>query len=946
MQTDLRQPASAATDLSLGVVEHVIGSGRPVVLERATDAPEFGDDDYLRNHSIESVLCMPISQAGTITLILYLENNTRAGAFGEERLELLRRLSGQIVISFRNAEIVAEMQAAMEERERTEHALRRNEERLRLALEGTTDGIWDWNVRTGQAYFSPRYYTMLGYEPGEFPPSYDSWRGLLHPADAATAISAIQRAVREHTPYAIEFRLRSKNGEWRWILGRGKVAEWDVDGEPSRVAGSHTDITERKRAEAAITKFFEQSLVMLYIADMETNRLLRVNQEVVRITERSEPELLATPFMEFIHPEDREASAGVLARLAQGKPVIGFRNRHATAGGDWRVFEWTATPDIERRLLYAMARDVTEQIAAEECQRIEKEALDRLFETPFVAVIFIDAQRKVQRTNDTFATLFGYRSQEALGRDIVDLICPDDCEEEVDLLTHKAMDGERVELETQRRRKDGTLIDVLVSCAPVQIGDSYLGSYITIRDITERKRTAKALENRIVALTQPLDTSEEIAFETLFNLVDIQRLQDLFAEAFGVAALITQPDGTPITRPSNFSKLCGEIIRNTPKGLRNCNHSDAIVGRHNPSGPNIQPCLSAGLCNAGASITVGGRHIANWLIGQVRNENQVEDQIMEYAREIGADETTFRAAYRQVPVMSQQQFDRVARILFLVANQLSTSAYQNVQQARFIVERKRAEEQVRRMNEELEQRVIERTAQLEAANQELEAFSYSVSHDLRAPLRAINGYAHVLDEDYGALLDANGKQVCGIIRRQTQRMGALIDDLLDFSRLGRTELRMAEIDTDALVEEVLQELTTPEQREAIEFRLGPLPPSVGDVTCLRQVWINLLSNAIKFSEPREHAVIEVGGRLAAGVTSYWVRDNGAGFDMRYAGKLFGVFERLHHADEFQGTGVGLAIVRRVIQRHGGRVWAEGRLDEGANFHFSLPWSGGGKPEPD
>ncbi|WP_319522873.1 PAS domain S-box protein [uncultured Desulfosarcina sp.] len=205
----------------------------------------------------------------------------------------------------------------------------------------------------------------------------------------------------------------------------------------------------------------------------------------------------------------------------------------------------------------------------------------------------------------------------------------------------------------------------------------------------------REMRKRVETLTRPLEDVESIAFENLFNLSDIQQIQDLFADAFGVAALITHPDGTPITKPSNFAALCSQFIRNTEKGSKNCKFSDAMVGRHNPAGPNIQPCLSAGLCDAGASITVGGRHIANWLIGQVRNEIQEEEDIMAYARELGADESAFLDAYRQVPIMSQDQFERVAHMLFTVANQLSTSAYQNVQQARFIAERKRIEESLR-----------------------------------------------------------------------------------------------------------------------------------------------------------------------------------------------------------------------------------------------------------
>ena len=221
------------------------------------------------------------------------------------------------------------------------------------------------------------------------------------------------------------------------------------------------------------------------------------------------------------------------------------------------------------------------------------------------------------------------------------------------------------------------------------------------RDITERKRAKEALAKRIVALTRPLDDVEGIAYEDLFNVAELQRLQDLFAAAWGVAALITSPEGTPITQPSNFTNFCSEFIRKNPKGVKKCQISDARMGRHNPSGPIIHPCLSAGLCNAGASITVGGRHVANWLIGQVRNETQSMEQIMQYARELGADETAFREAFLKVPVMPQEKFEHIAHALFALANQLSTAVYQNIQQARFIAERKQAEEALRESERKL-----------------------------------------------------------------------------------------------------------------------------------------------------------------------------------------------------------------------------------------------------
>ncbi|HYN76249.1 MAG TPA: ATP-binding protein [Lamprocystis sp. (in: g-proteobacteria)] len=232
--------------------------------------------------------------------------------------------------------------------------------------------------------------------------------------------------------------------------------------------------------------------------------------------------------------------------------------------------------------------------------------------------------------------------------------------------------------------------------------------------------------------------------------------------------------------------------------------------------------------------------------------------------------------------------------------------------------------------------VGERTAQLEAANADLESFSYSVSHDLRAPLRAIDGFAAILREDYAARLDVEGVRLLGVVSDNAVRMGRLIDDILAFSRAGRQGLRYTELDMLALVQEVWTSLAHQRAGREVELRVAELPPAWGDPGAIRQVWLNLLGNALKFSQRRDQALIEVTGRREAGERCYSVTDNGAGFDPAYSGKLFGLFHRLHGMDEFEGTGVGLAIVKRFVEKHGGGVAGSGRPDAGATFSFSLP----------
>jgi signal transduction histidine kinase len=251
-----------------------------------------------------------------------------------------------------------------------------------------------------------------------------------------------------------------------------------------------------------------------------------------------------------------------------------------------------------------------------------------------------------------------------------------------------------------------------------------------------------------------------------------------------------------------------------------------------------------------------------------------------------------------------------------------------------VLEERAAE--ISQLNADLERRVAERTDELAAANKELESFSYSVSHDLRTPLRAIDGYSLILLEDYAGKLDAEGIRLLNVVRNNTSRMSQLIDDILNFSRTGRLELNFAEIDMEKLAHTVYEELQPAVVGDNLQVEIEPIPPVKGDGAMMRQVFVNLLSNAIKFSRFREVAKIKVGVSIEGDETIYYVRDNGAGFDMQYANKLFGVFQRLHGVTEFEGTGIGLAIVKRIVTRHGGRVWAEGEVGKGATFYFSIP----------
>ena len=460
---------------------------------------------------------------------------------------------------------------------------------------------------------------------------------------------------------------------------------------------------------------------------------------------------------------------------------------------------------------------------------------------------------------------------------------------------------------------------------------------VTYSDITERKRAEEALARRIVALTQPIDAADDLAFDDLFDVRDIQRLQDDFAGATGVASIITRVDGTPITTPSGFCRLCNDIIRKTDKGLTNCLASDASLGRVSADGPIVQQCLSGGLWDAGAAITVGGRHIANWLIGQVRDETQTEAAMAAYAREIEADEQPFLEAFSEVPAMSQEQFRLVAGALYRLASQLSASAYQNIQQARFISQREAAEEETRRLNRELEQRVLDRTAQLGAKNEELKSFAYTVSHDLKAPLRGIAGYADELDRRHREELSERADFCVAQILSATRNMDHLIEDLLRYSRMDAETVSLTNVDIRSTIAAILRDRRGVISEQGIVVTVNvPYAALTTWERGLMQVLSNLVDNAIKFSRDADPPRLCIRGEESDDSWTLSVEDNGVGFDMKYHDRIFGLFNRLVRADEFEGTGAGLAISKKVLEKLGGRMWAEAAPAQGATFFVELP----------
>jgi len=428
-----------------------------------------------------------------------------------------------------------------------------------------------------------------------------------------------------------------------------------------------------------------------------------------------------------------------------------------------------------------------------------------------------------------------------------------------------------------------------VMVVPIQ-GTGYVNVYG--RDITESKRTEEVFEKRIVALTQPLDGGA-VAFEDLFNADEIQHIQDEFSQATGVASIITHTDGRPLTKPSNFTYLCSEIIRKTERGCSNCFRSDAAIGRYHPDGPVVQTCLSGGLWDAGASIVVGNMHIANWLIGQVRDETQSEEKMLAYAREIGADEKAFLAAFYDVPAMSREKFDQIARVLFTLAGQLSRAAYQNVQQSRFITEREKAEDKIRSLLAEKELLLKE------------------VHHRIK---NNMNTMMSLLSLQARSLGDPGSVAALNDARRRIQSMMLLYDKL--YRSEGFRELSIREYLT-ALVRDIIENFPN---REAVTVTTQ-VDDFVLDEKKLSAVGLiinELLTNAMKYAfTGRESGSIVITASLQERHAMIVVQDNGVGVP--------GDFD-LHAS-----RGFGLQLVDMLTQQIDGTM----RIERGEGTAFIL-----------
>jgi PAS domain S-box-containing protein len=795
-----------------------------------------------------------------------------------------------------------------------------------------------------------------------------------------------------------EIKNKARDGSFYWV-DTTIVPFLGGNGKPRQYVAIRADITERKRVEEILAASVKEVLDLKTALDEHAivaitdarGRITFINDKFCAISKYGREELIGQDHRIINsghHPA--EFIRDLWSTIAQGRVWRGEIKNKAKDG----TYYWVDTTIVpllgdngKPRQYVAIRADVTERKAAEEklaaTMREVQDLTTALDEHAIVAIT--NPQGKITFVNDKFCAISKYSREELLGQDHRIINSTHHPKEFIRQLWTTIAHGRVWRGEIKNKAKDGSYYWVDTTIVPFLGEGGKPQQYVAIRaDITERKNMEEALRSsegryRILFEYAPdgiviadkqsyyLDANTSIcrmlgytrdefiglhasdivaqteiphigqALDTLKARSDYQRewqFRRKDGSSFPAEVIATQmPDGNLLAmiRDITERRRAETALRATQARLSSTLAAGSI-GTWTwdiPSDRLTGDEFIARVFSIPVEAAAEGRPVADYLNAVlVEDQPTVSEHLALAIQSCGHYDVEYRVRQKDGGLLWLQARGRVEGD---AAGQ-AVSFHGAVMD---ITARKQNEEEIRRLNTELEQRVIERTAQLEAANRELEAFSYSVSHDLRAPLRAIDGFSQAVIEDFGTQLPAEGQRQLRIIRQGAQRMGALIDDLLAFSRLSRQALNKQTVNTGKMVEDTLGELASQWQGRRVEFRTGELLSCQGDPALLKQVWLNLLANAVKYSRKCDPAVIEIGCEDRAGQAIYHVRDNGAGFDMQYAGKLFGVFQRLHRMEDYEGTGVGLAIVQRIVQRHGGRIWAEAAVGRGATFFFTL-----------
>ncbi|MEW6210286.1 MAG: PAS domain S-box protein [Acidobacteriota bacterium] len=876
----------------------------------------------------------------------------------------------------------------MTERKRTEQALRESEQMFRTLAETVAVGIYIYRDNR-LVYANPAAEAIGGYTREELL-DLDPWEAV-HP-DYREAVKERNLARREGAAAAsrYEMKILTKAGEERWV--DVTTAAINYQGRDSLLVTSF-DITERKRAEEALREseqmfrtLTETITMAIYI--YRGNRYLYVNSAAEKITGYSRDELMAMEFLALVYEEDKDRLIDYVERRRRGEQAPNryeMRFVHKTGEVRWIDVTVAQIEYLGEPAYLVTAIEITERKQAEAALRESQRLLSSITHNITEAIYRSTPEKGLIYINESFVRMFGYESVEEILRTPSSALYVDARrrDELKDLITRE---GSFINQEILFRRRDGSHFWGLNSSIAIYDDEGKILYYDgAIWDITERKRAEAALReseerfyrafnaspmfmgiNRLsdgayidvneAALRESGFTREELLGKTpeevgiWIDPEDRQRVASIMEEKGRIREFEIRHRRK--TGEERVSLLSAEIIetggercllttafditsrKRAEKELRESEERFSKAFQASPLSMTIAALSDGCIIAANQSFLQANGFAHEEVIGRTAQELGLwvdPSERQSFMRRIAEQGEVREAEVRTRTGSGEERVVLLSGVIIELGGEpcvLFTGSD--------ITERKRAEEEIQRLNEELEHRVVERTAQLEAVNRELEAFSYSVSHDLRAPLRSINGFSLALMEDYAAQLDETAMDYLSRVRAASQRMGRLIDDLLNLSRITRSDMHRERVDLSAIAHAVATEIQSTDSGREAEFRIAPDLVAQADPRLVHIALENLLGNSWKFTEKKERAEIEFGCARQEGECVFFVRDNGAGFDMSYADKLFGAFQRLHPMAEFKGTGIGLATVQRIIHRHGGRIWAEGEVGRGATFYFTLP----------
>ncbi len=837
------------------------------------------------------------------------------------------------------------------ERKQAEEALRASEKRFRALVEQLPVITYTDDARQfgHTLYISPQLESIVGYTPEEWiAGDLDFWLAHIHPADRQRALIEYEQCLTDGRPTDSEYRFFTRSGSLVWFHDRAIRLD-DAEGHPEFVQGVIVDITERKLAEqrfeqqarqlAVLYQLGQQIVASVVLDEIYRSTLHAVEQlmpteafyislldesaqviqdvylidqgerypnQTTLLTERTlTSHVIQTGEPLFIVDDETGAALKIgrrpfgtsletrsllVAPLKLGGEVLG-----ALSAQHYQPNMYTLE---HLRLLETLANQVA--IAIENARLVQSLRLQvAALNAAANAIVISDTQGIIQWVNPAFSALTGYSAAEAIGNKTSLLHSGEHNHEFYADMWQKLMEGQVWQGEIVNRRKDGSLYTEEQIITPVRDEKGQVFRFIAIKqDITRRKQAEIRELHRREMLQTVIQLGKAVTQETDPRLCLFEIYQSVRA-------------GLGFDRVGLFSY---DAATQQVQGLLGTNRSGAME-ENSWYVQRITPTSSWGKA---IHITKGIYLIENYLETYGPPPEDEMYGVQQHA--------TLAAWVGEKPVMlicvdnlsSQRPFtDEQLEALELFGGYAGLA----VENARW--------------NAQLEQRVAERTAELQAANRELEALAYTIAHDLRIPARAMHGFASILKETQSENLDSEALGRLDRIRASARQMGQLVDDLLEFMRIGRVSLNRRPVNMNSLVARSQLELEKSMAGREFRFHILPLPDCEGDPLLLKQVWVNLLSNAIKFTRPRPVAEIEIGAREVEGKTQYYIRDNGVGFDMQFTGKLFGAFSRLHHPDEFEGTGMGLAIVQRILQRHGGVILAEAEVEKGAAFFFTL-----------